>query len=225
MRQTLELFALSVAAINLTGAAAADKPSFAGPFYKCPDAHGADQKALFKKIDISSMPITIEGKGSFAVAGDNAQTSASRSVSADTDPIFQSIARWSTLARALQADADHRTVSVCFATEPAPKADEDGPFNFLSGRFVNERNLPDRADTIVVPPQTYMVLHYTGPVSDLGNMRFTLTDDFWPNKAPSLGLKRSEGPNVMIFDLGDYTSAGNVSVEMWTPVEPVTIKQ
>jgi predicted transcriptional regulator YdeE len=99
------------------------------------------------------------------------------------------------------------------------------PFNFLSGRFADPENLPARMDTVVVPPQTYLVLHYTGTVDDIGNMRFTLPDDFLNNSALNLGLRRTDGPNVMVFESGDYNSDGPVKVEMWTPIEPFALKR
>jgi hypothetical protein len=121
MKVLLVLSSLIASVAVSFGVRAAEKPTFVGPFYKCPDAHGADQKARFKKIDISGMPMTIEGKGSLAVAGDNAEAQESISPAGADDPIAVSIGKWSTMAQAMHADVDHRTVSVCFATKTSSK--------------------------------------------------------------------------------------------------------
>ena len=220
----LALVSVALSSLQTCGAFA-DSNVYSGPFYMCPDAHGADQKGLFRTIDITNMPMRIEGMGQRRIDGFSASLSASRSavVMNQKDPIEEAFERLSGVTTTMAED-DRRLVAVCFALEPPPSADIDGPFLFMPGYFVDTPgDVIQPFDTIVVPEQTYLVLTFTGSAEDVGNMRFTLTEEFWPKVAPFLGLERVDGPNLMIWPPGFKGNEAQVSLEMWTPIKPYRI--
>lgn len=214
--------------------------AFAGPYFKCPDAHGAEQKKLFKIIDISKLPMRIEGMGEIAIIGVNAAVKASAGAKApmgndavDANPFHQAFGKLAVHAQSMNANTDRRLVAVCFATTPPPTGDVDGPFNYLPGFFADplklhmQGNASGGFDSVIVPPKTYLVLHFHGQARDVGNFRFTLTEDFWPKVAPRLGLQRIDGPNVMIYQSGGLAKEDDaeVDLEMWTPIKSYGLKR
>lgn len=72
-----------------SGAAYADNNAYTGQFYMCPDAHGQEQKSMFRTMDITGMPMRIEGMGTTRLLDYGAQIAASRSaaIMKDGDPI------------------------------------------------------------------------------------------------------------------------------------------
>ncbi|WP_145964992.1 GyrI-like domain-containing protein [Rhizobium leguminosarum] len=203
----------------------ADDEIYSGPFYMCPDAHGADQKALFRIIDITRMPMRIEGRGPQRIDGYAASLAASRTVEMmnKKDPIAEAFEKLAGTTTTMSADK-RRLAAVCFATTPPPEGDVDGPFVFMPGYLIeSSADVLQPLDTITIPAQTYLVLIYQGPTSGIGDMRFTMTEEFWPKVAPFLGLQRADGPNLMIWAPGLSGSEDQASLEFWTPIEPYSI--
>ncbi len=208
-----------------TGLALADNNAYTGPYFMCPDAHGEDQKALFKIIDITKMPMRIEGMGERRVDGYAASLGASRSaqIMGKKDPIEEAFEKLAGTTTTMGAD-NRRLVAVCFALEPPPADNTDGPFLFMPGYFIDSPgDVIEPLDTVVIPAQTYLVLSFSGPADDVGNMRFTLTEEFWPKVAPFLGLERAPGPNLMVWPPGFKGNEAQVTLEMWTPIKPFRI--
>lgn len=214
-----------ICAFSQASVAFADTNVYGGPLFMCPDAHGVEQKALFKIIDISRMPMRIEGMGKRRIDGFAASIDASRETGfLDNDPFDAASKRLNSITTTL-GDFDRRLVEVCFATQPPPPTDVDGPFLYMPGYFVDAPTTSVLAplDTIVVPEQIYLVMSYDGPRAEIGDMRFTLTEEFWPKVAPYLGLERAVGPNMMIYAPGYKGTEDRVSLEMWTPIKPYNI--
>jgi predicted transcriptional regulator YdeE len=76
---------------------------------------------------------------------------------------------------------------------------------------------------ITIPSQTYLVLTYQGPTSGIGDMRFTMTEEFWPKVAPFLGLQRVDAPNIMIWAPGMDGKEEQTLLEFWTPIRLYSI--
>ena len=206
------------------GAAFADNDSYKGPLHMCPDAHGEEQKALFRTIDITGLPMRIEGMGETRLLGFGVQLAASRSaaVMKDGDPISNAFERLFGAPNTMSTDA-RRLMAVCFATEPPPAEDIDGPFVFMPV-FLAEPNLAmPPMDSVLIPALTYLVVKYAGPSADIGNFRFTMTEEFWPKTAPILGLQRVDGPNLMIWAPGLRGNEPQAQLELWTPIKPFKI--
>jgi predicted transcriptional regulator YdeE len=212
--------------IGWANAAMAAGATYSGPFYMCPDAHGAEQKALFRLIDITQFPMRIEGRGSTRVDGYGAQVMASRSaaIAGGRDPIEEAFEKLFSEPEIKGTENKKTLAAVCFATTPPPKEDVDGPFVFMPG-FLNESGelTEGPRDSVLIPAQTYLVLTFSGDASEVGNMRFTLSEQFWPRVAPFLGLERADGPNLMIWLEGSGTPDGPIVLEMWTPIKPLRI--
>jgi predicted transcriptional regulator YdeE len=207
------------------GAAQADDNDYTGPFYMCPDAHGQEQKSLFRTMDITGLPMRIEGLGETRVLGYGAQLAASRSPTTmkDGDPIGNAFEKLFGTPNTMSADQKRRLMAVCFATTPPPKEDIDGPFVFMPGFLVNgDQDMPPM-DSVNIPPQTYLVVTYNGPSEDIGSFRFTMTEEFWPKTAPILGLERVDGPNLMVWAPGLKGNEVQAQLELWTPIKPFKI--
>ena len=192
----------------------------------CPDAHGAEQKALFKLLDISGVAMRIEGMGQRRVDGFAARTGASGFVSETENPITQAFEKlFSSNNTIPELEAGQGLVTVCFAKEAPPTSDTDGPFYFMPGFFVDDsdRNVEPPRDSVTIPAQTYLVTTWSGLSTDIGNFRFTLTEEFWPKTAPFLGLGRVDGPNIMIWPPGQSDNETSATVEMWTPIKAFQI--
>ncbi|QPC89719.1 GyrI-like domain-containing protein [Mesorhizobium sp. INR15] len=203
----------------------ADNQAYSGPFFMCPDAHGDEQKSLFRLIDITKLPMRIEGMGQRRVDGFAASLAASRSaaIMSGKDPIDEAFEKLFGMPNTMAAD-HRRLVAVCFATQPPPATDTDGPFLFMPGFFIDDPgDVLQPLDTVIVPAQTYLVTTFTGPASELGNLRFTLTEEFWRKTAPFLGLERTSGPNLMVWSPGEKGNEPSDTVEMWTPIKPFRI--
>jgi predicted transcriptional regulator YdeE len=155
----------------------ADDEVYSGPFYMCPDAHGADQKALFRIIDMTRMPMRIEGRGPQRIDGYAASLAASRTLEMinKKNPIAEAFERLAGTTTTMSADK-RRLGAVCFATTPAPKEDVDGPFVFMPGYLIeSSADVLQPLDTITVPAQTYLVVTYKG--ADVGDRRHAVCDD------------------------------------------------
>jgi len=168
----------------------------------------------------------IEGRGPTRVDGYGAQVlaSASPAISSGGDPIKRAFEKLFSEPATQGAENKQTLAAVCFATTPPPKQDIDGPFVFMPG-FLSEPGelVVGPRDSVLIPAQTYLVLTFSGDSSDIGNMRFTLAEEFWPRVAPFLGIERAIGPNLMIWQEGGKTPNGPVVLEMWTPIKPVRI--
>jgi predicted transcriptional regulator YdeE len=215
------------------GVARADGGVYSGPFFKCPDAHGDEQKNLFSIIDISRFPMRIDSLGQLRIDGFAASLAASRSAEMAAAPeptvdemIGQQIQKLQRMAAPLGQDFEQRYVELCFATQ-APPADQniDGPFYYMPGFLIRTAitGVLQPMDTVVVPAQLYHVLSYEGPGSDIGNLRFTLTEQFWQKTAPYLGLERAEGPNIQFFAPGYRGNEERTKFELWTPIKPIKV--
>lgn len=205
--------------------ALAENNAYTGPFFMCPDAHGEEQKALFRIIDITKMPMRIEGMGSRRIDGYGASVAASRStvMMNRKDPIEEAYEKLANTPTIMGTD-NRQLAAACFALEPPPKEDVDGPFVFMPGYLIEAPgDVLQPLDTVVIPPQTYLVLSFTGTPDDIGNMRFTMTEEFWPKTAPFLGLERADGPNLMIWPKGAKGNEPVVSLEFWTPIKPFRV--
>lgn len=212
--------------LALSGSVAfADDNAYTGPFHMCPDAHGAEQKALFRIIDITRMPMRVEGSGAQRIDGFAASLAASRSaqIMNRKDPIEEAYEKLAGITTTMSTDT-RQLAAVCFATTPPPATDTDGPFLFMPGYIINSQtDVLQPLDTVTVPAQTYLVLSYEGPSAEIGDMRFTMSEEFWPKVAPFLGLERTDGPNVMIWAPGLKGNEPNTSLEFWTPIKPYRI--
>jgi hypothetical protein len=213
--------------LPIIGASLADDRVYSGPFYKCPDAHGDKQKALFSIIDITRFPMRIEGLGQRRVDGFAANLAASISdVMMKEDPIGKAAQRMGEVAAPMAKGFDQQYVEVCFATEPPPTDPNiDGPFYYMPGFFVESAvtAVLQPMDSILIPEQTYLVVSYEGPSANIGNLRFTMTEDFWPKTAPFLGIERVDGPNLQIFAPGLKGTEEQTKLELWTPIKPYVI--
>lgn len=209
--------------------AMADDNAYSGPFFMCPDAHGEEQKALFRIIDITRMPMRIEGMGPLRIDGFGASIAASRgpiNIQSESgkDPIEEAYEKLAGIAGTMSADEGRQLAAVCFATTPPPAEDIDGPFVFMPGYLIkSSADVLQPMDTIQVPAQTYLVLSYQGTLDDIGNMRFTMTEEFWPKVAPYLGIERADGPNVMIWPEGARGDEPEQTLEFWTPIKPYVV--
>lgn len=209
----------------IANSALADNNVYSGPFFMCPDAHGEEQKALFRIIDITNMPMRIEGMGPRRIDGYGASVAASRStvMMNQTDPIQEAYEKLANTPTIMGRE-NRQLAAVCFALEAPPKEDVDGPFVFMPGYLIDAPgNVLQPLDTIIVPAQTYLVVSFSGAADDIGNMRFTMTEEFWPKTAPFLGLERADGPNLMIWPPGARGNETQVSLEFWTPIKPFRI--
>lgn len=219
--------------VAASGASYADNNVYSGPFFMCPDAHGEEQKKLFKIIDISRFPMRIDSLGQRRVDGFVATLAASRSAETAAAPeptvdeeIGQQIQKLQQMAAPLGQNFDQRYVEVCFATQ-APPADPniDGPFYYMPGYIIQTAitGVLKPMDSVIIPEQLYHVLSYEGPTSEIGNLRFTLTEQFWQKTAPYLGLERADGPNIQIFAPGLKGTEEQTRLELWTPIKPIKI--
>ncbi|MBY5367825.1 GyrI-like domain-containing protein [Rhizobium leguminosarum] len=139
------------------------------------------------------------------------------------DPIAEAFEKLAGTTTTMSADK-RRLAAVCFATTPPPKEDVDGPFVFMPGYLIeSSADVLQPLDTITIPAQTYLVLTYQGPTSGIGDMRYTMTEEFWPKVAPFLGLQRADGPNLMIWAPGLNGSEDQTSLEFWIPIKPYSI--
>lgn len=203
-----------------------DNESFTGPFYMCPDAHGASQKALFNILDITNLPMRVEGMGARRVDGFAANLTASLQNKLAADPVTVAFTKFFNSTTTFTELSTERKglVTVCFAKEAPPANDTDGPFFFMPGFFMDESvQVVENRDTVMIPEQTYLVVSWSGASADIANFRFTLTDQFWNKTAPFLGLRRVDGPNIMVWPPGDDGNATIATVEMWTPIQPYVI--
>lgn len=165
----MRVLALSIMTIALVGASQA-----------------AHAKARFRLLDITKMPMRIEGKGSQRVDGCAASVSASRSaqIMSKKDPIDEAFEKLAGTTTTMGAD-HHRLAAVCFA--PPPNGDIDGPFLFMPGYLIeNEGDVLQPLDTVTIPAQTYLVLTYSGPTTEIGDMRSAT-----PLHAPPTKISRS----------------------------------
>lgn len=71
----------------------------------------------------------------------------------------------------MSADQKRRLMVACFATEPPPNEDLDGPFVFMPGFLAQGDQVMPPMDSVIVPPQTYLVVTYIGPSADIGSFR------------------------------------------------------
>lgn len=196
---------------------------FTGPFFMCPDAHGEEQKQRFRMIDIEEGSMRIEGLGPITLEGFGARVAESKSnaIMSGQDPIEEAFGKLFSDATVFSAIPQKRLAAACFAQTPPPKEEIDGPFVFMPGFLVEDGQIDPGKDSITIPAQTYLVLKFTGPGSAVGDMRFSLTEGFWRDRAPALGLERADGPNLMIWAQGDYGAPeGSTTLEMWTPIKP-----
>lgn len=217
----LALFALSLQ----VGTASADNNAYSGPFFMCPDAHGEEQKALFHILDITGIAMRIEGMGQRRVDGFAAPLAASRSaaIMSGKDPINEAFEKLFGMPNTMAQD-NRQLVAVCFALKPPPTTDTDGPFLFMPGFFIDSPgDVLQPLDTVLVPAQTYLVATFTGAPADIGNFRFTMTEEFWPKTAPFLGLEREVGPNLMVWPRGSKGNEPQVTIELWTPIKAFRI--
>lgn len=207
------------------GSAYAENNTYEGPFYMCPDAHGQEQKSLFRTMDITGMPMRIEGLGETRLLGYGAQIAASRSsaVMRDGDPVDNAFEKLFGTPNTMSGDESRQLMAACFATQPPPKEDIDGPFVFMPGFRAERDTIIPPLETVIIPPQTYLVVTYNGATADIGNFRFTMTEEFWPKTAPILGLERVDGPNLMIWATGQRGNEEQVQLELWTPIKAFKI--
>jgi predicted transcriptional regulator YdeE len=219
----------------VSGASYADNNVYSGPFFMCPDAHGEEQKKLFTIIDINRFPMRIDSLGQRRVDGFVASLAASRSAVMAVEPkpeptvdeeIGQQIQKLQQMAAPLGQNFDQRYVEICFATQ-APPVDKsiDGPFYYMPGYIIQTAitGVLQPMDSIIIPEHLYHVLSYEGPTSEIGNLRFTLTEQFWQKTAPYLGFERTDGPNIQIFAPGLKGTEEQTKLELWTPIKPIEI--
>ncbi|MGX5851028.1 GyrI-like domain-containing protein [Mesorhizobium sp. PL10] len=222
-----------VCLLSVIGVSHADNNVYSGPFFMCPDAHGDAQKQLFKIIDISRFPMRIDHLGQRRIDGFVASLAASRSAALAVAPeptvdekIGQQIQKLQQMAAPLGQDFDRRYVEVCFATT-APPADPniDGPFYYMPGYIVQSAitAVLQPMDSVLIPEQLYLVVSYEGPTAEIGNLRYTMTEQFWQKTAPYLGYERSDGPNLQIFAPGLKGSEEQTKLELWTPIKPIKV--
>ncbi|TAX38937.1 GyrI-like domain-containing protein [Rhizobium leguminosarum] len=233
MNKSIGLLISFVIAAVAHGVSHADNNVYSGPFFMCPDAHGEEQKNLFKIIDISRFPMRIDTLGQLRVDGFAASLAASRSAEMATAPeptvdekIGEQIQKLQQMAAPLSQNFDQRYVEICFATQAPPKDQNiDGPFYYMPGFIIQTAitGVLQPMDSVIVPQQLYHVLSYEGPTSEIGNLRFTLTEQFWQKTAPYLGLERADGPNIQIFAPGLKGTEEQTKLELWTPIKPIKI--
>jgi predicted transcriptional regulator YdeE len=174
-------------------------------------------------IDIDESSMRIEGMGPLTIEGFGARVAESRtnSILSGQDPIEEAFGKLFSDTTVFTAVPQRRLAAACFALTPPPNADIDGPFVFMPGFLVDDGQIDPGKDSVTIPAQTYLVLKFTEPGSAVGDMRFSLTEGFWRDRAPSLGLERDDGPNIMIWAEGDYGAPeGDTTLEMWTPIKP-----
>ena len=223
---------MGVCFLLAVSSAIAAEPAYTGPYWMCPDAHGADQATLFKTIDISKFPMRIDTLGDMTVEGVQARVNASRSaaiMNKDGDPIENAFKKlFGDYGTTMAVGPKRRLAALCFAVGPPPADQQtDGPFVFMPGFIVQKDQSPDpHLDVVTVPQHLYLVVSYTGSQDDVGNMRFTLTNEFWPRYAPLLGFHRDDrAPNLMIWEVDQSGNESTQRLEMWTPILPVSVNQ
>lgn len=209
---------------------------FEGPFYRCPDAHGEEQIARFETIDLSGFPMRIASHEAFVIEGVQAHVEASRTGLATManggpgDPIEAAYMQLGEEIGATVAggpdNLQRQLAAICFAVTPPPEDQSiDGPFIYMPGHIV-EAGAPSLGtlDRVHVPAHLYLVVSFSGPLEDIGSLRFTLSNDFFPKYGAMLGLVRDDqAPNLMISAFGEQGFEPIQHLEMWTPILPISV--